>query len=111
MIIAVGDLYTQIARGEEVRELLRSTEERVREQPGCLLYVFAETVDDPGHFIVVQQWRDQETLDEHYRSREFAEYQAKIGDLLVRDSELRVHRVEDTLRLLDSAPIDPRRAG
>jgi quinol monooxygenase YgiN len=110
MIIALGDVYAQIPRRDAVKELMGSTQLRVRDQPGCELYVFAEVVDDPGHFVVVQQWRDQAALDEHYRSPEFADYQAKIGDTLVRSSELSLHHVGETVLPLDSAPMDPRLA-
>jgi quinol monooxygenase YgiN len=110
MVIALGDVYAQIPHRDKVSELMRRTQIRVREQPGCESYVFAETLDDPGHFVVLQRWRDQAALDEHYRSPEFADYQAKIGDWLVRTSELRVHHVADTLRPQASAPMDPRLA-
>ena len=72
--------------------------------------MFAETVDDPGHYIVVQQWRERAALDAHYRSQEFAHYQAAIGAWLVRSSELRVHQVSGTTLPQDSAPMDPRLA-
>jgi quinol monooxygenase YgiN len=106
MIIALGDIYAQIPRREEVRELMRATQARVREQPGCLSSAFAETLDDPGHFLVVQQWRDQAALDEHYRSEAFADYQAGIGDQLVRTSELRLYVVQASFTPVDSSPID-----
>jgi quinol monooxygenase YgiN len=106
MIVAVGDVYVQIPRAEEARELMRATQARAREQHGCDYYVFAETLDDPGHFLVVQQWRDQEALDEHYASAAFADYQRQIGPLLVRVSELRVHQVGATARPVDSSPIE-----
>src|SRR5436305_1960318 len=72
MVIALGDIYAQIQRRDEVRELMRATQERMREEPGCAYYAFAETLDDPGHFVVVQEWSDQAALDDHYRSRAFA---------------------------------------
>lgn len=106
MIIALGDIYAQIPSREEVRELMRITQERVREQPGCTLYVFTERIDDPGHFLVVQQWGDQGALDEHYRSRAFAAYQAGIAHRLVRTSELRVYVVEGSVLPVDSSLID-----
>ncbi len=106
MIVALGDIYAQIPRRDEVRELMRVTQQRVREQPGCLAYTFAEALDDPGHFIAVQRWRDREALDEHYRSQAFADYQAAISDQLVRASELRVHAVEETFLPVDSSPLD-----
>jgi quinol monooxygenase YgiN len=104
VIVGLGDIYAQIPRREEVRELMRVTQASVREQPGCISYAFAETLDDPGHFVVVQRWRDQAAVDEHYGSRAFAEYQAKIADLLVRTSELSLHVVAEAVRPVGSVP-------
>jgi quinol monooxygenase YgiN len=106
MIIALGDIHAQIPRREEVRELMRVTQARVREQPGCLSYTFAETLDDPGRFVIVQQWRDQEALDGHYRSQAFADYQAGIAHRLVSTSELRLYVVQESLLPVDSSVID-----
>lgn len=109
MLIALGDVYAQIPTRERVRELMRQTQARVAEEPGCLSYVFAETLDDPGHFVIVQQWRDRGALDRHFRSQAFADYQRRVGDSLVRSSELRVHEVGESYTPVDSAPIDPRK--
>ena len=105
MIIALGDIYAQIPRSEQVRELMRETQARVREQPGCVSYAFAESLEDPGHFVVVEQWRDQPALDAHFRSTAFADYQARIGGWLVRSSELRVHAVQASYAPYDSGPL------
>ena len=106
MIVAVGDIYAQILRREEVRELMRATQARAREQPGCEYFAFTETLDEPGHFVVVQQWRDQRTLDAHYASEVFADYQSQIGPLLVRSSELRIHEVRASARPVSPAALD-----
>ncbi len=106
MIIALADVYAQIPSRDGVRELMRLTQERVREQPGCLSYTFAETLDDPGHFVLVQQWRDQAALDEHYRSQAFADYQAGIAERLVRTTDLRVYAVTESVLPVDSAMLD-----
>jgi quinol monooxygenase YgiN len=105
LIIALGDIYVQIPRREEVRELMRATQARVRDQMGCLSYEFAEPVDDPGHFLVVQRWRDQAALDEHYRSQAFVDYQARIGPHLVRTSDLELYAVQESLRPVESSPV------
>lgn len=106
MVIALGDIHAQIPRREEVRELMRATQERAREEPGCASFTFAETLDDPGHFVVVEEWSDQAALDAHYRSQAFADYQARIGELIVRSSELRVHAVQASSRPVASTPVD-----
>ena len=104
MIVGLGDIYAQIPRREDVRELMRRTQASVREQPGCISYTFAETLDDPGHFVVVEQWLDRAALDTHYGSAAFAEYQEKIAGMLVRTSELSLHVVDEGFRTLDSQP-------
>jgi quinol monooxygenase YgiN len=107
MIIAHGDVYAQIPRLAEVRQLMREAQEQARGQPGCISYTFAETLDDPGHLVVIQEWQDQGALEEHYRSRAFADYQAKVKARLVRDSELRISVVEESIRPVASAGGDP----
>jgi quinol monooxygenase YgiN len=106
MIVAVGDIYAQIPRRKEVTELMRATQARAREQPGCAYFAFAETLDDPGHFVVVQQWRDRRALDGHYASEVFADYQSRIGPLLVRSSEIQIHEVAASARPIASSALD-----
>lgn len=107
MVIAIGDIHAQIPRREQVRDLMRETQARAREQAGCLSYTFAETLDDPGHFVVVQEWRDQAALEKHYRSAAFASYQSRIGALLVRSTDLRVHTVQQSIRPAAASGIQP----
>ncbi len=106
MIIALGDVYAQLPRVEAVRELMRATQARVGEQPGCISYAFAQSLDDPAHFLLVQQWRDREALEEHYRSAAFATYQAQIEKQLVHTSELRLHEVHASYAPVDSSRLD-----
>jgi quinol monooxygenase YgiN len=108
VIVALGDIYAQVPRRDEVMELMRATQARIREQPGCISYEFAAALDEPGHFLVVQQWRDVAALEEHYRSQAFSTYQQQIGEQLVRASELRVHVVSESFQPVGSSPTDPR---
>src|SRR5271163_2111176 len=96
MLIALGDVYALASHRGRVRELMRVTQERVRQAPGCISYVFAETVDDPGHFVTAQQWREPAALEEHYRSQAFADYQGQVAECLARTSELRVFVVSES---------------
>lgn len=45
-----------------------------------------------------------------YASVGFARYQERVGEFLARPSEVRLHRVSQTLQLGDPGPMDPRRA-
>jgi quinol monooxygenase YgiN len=106
MIVALADVFAQIPHRNAVQEVMLETEMRVREDPGCVSFVFAEVLAEPGHFLLVQRWRDQAALDEHHRSAAFAYYQAGIHGLLVRDSELQVHISDQGFRPVDSSGLD-----
>jgi quinol monooxygenase YgiN len=98
VIVALGDISAKIPHLDDVRRVMRDTQQRVREQPGCVSYTFAEALDDPGHFVVMQEWQDRAALDGHYRSGAFADYQAAIAPLLVRDTDLRVSETAQSAR-------------
>jgi quinol monooxygenase YgiN len=107
MLVALADVYVQIPQREQARELMLAVQQAARAEQGCISYAFAETLDDPGHFIAVQQWRDEAALEEHYRSQAFADYQARISENLVRSSELRVLSAQETYTPFESPSIEP----
>lgn len=106
-IIAIGEIHAQVPHLPAVREIMRETQRQTREQPGCMGYTFAETLEDPGHFLVVHQWRDRSAFEEHYRSTAFAVYQTRVGGLLVRESQLRVYAVHEGLHPLTTPGDNP----
>ena len=108
--VVVGDIYALVGRAEELVELLRETQEHALSEPGALTYAFAEVVADPGHYIVLQEWRDEAALEAHSASPAFRRYQERVGEFLARPTEVRLHRVTQTVRLADPGPMDPRRA-
>jgi quinol monooxygenase YgiN len=109
-LIVLAHVHTLVGRRAEVLEVFREAAAAARAEDGCLHYEFAESVEDPGRFVLVEEWRDQAALDAHFRSPGFQAYQENVGDLLARPSEMWIHRVSETVMPVDSAPMDPRRA-
>jgi quinol monooxygenase YgiN len=107
VLIALGDIYTQIPSRKDVVAVMLATQESVRNTPGCLGYSFAEAIDEPGRFVVVQRWSDRAAIEAHYASRAFADYQERIARFLTRTSELEIHDVGASVRPFDAAEIRP----
>ena len=105
MIIALGSIYVRISNRDRVRELMEATQAAMGAERGCLRYEFAESVVEPGRFILVQQWEDRAAFDRHYGSQAFTDYQAAIGPYLVRTSDLRVHEADTGVAPFDSDAI------
>jgi quinol monooxygenase YgiN len=102
VIVALGDVYVQVPRREAAAEAMLAEQRAALGDAGCISFAFAEALDEPGHYVVTQRWDDREALEAHYRSEAFFRYQAAIAPLLVRDSELTLHSVEDAIHPLPS---------
>lgn len=108
MIVVHADVFAQIPQREPVREAMLALQAAAREQDGCISFVFAETLADPGHFLAVECWRDSAALDAHFVSAAYEFYAAAVTPLLVRDSEVFLYSAENVVRPVDSSPLDLR---
>ena len=102
MIVALGDVYAQLQGRDAAAQAMLEAQRAALQQDGCISFAFAETLGEPGHYVVVQRWSDRDALESHFRSESFFRYQAAISPLLVRESELTLHTVEDAVRPVDS---------
>jgi quinol monooxygenase YgiN len=109
-VVAVTVIHGIAGRRQELRDLMRRTEERVADEPGCRIYRFAATLEDPDEYVHVQEWASDSTFSDHQRSEAFRAYQQEIFALLARPSEMRVHRAPQTIVPEPSGPADPRAA-
>ena len=110
MVLAVTRIHGIAGRRHDLRELMRRTEERVAQEPGCVMYRFAVVLEDPDEYLNVQEWASEAAFSDHQRSPAFREYQQGLFDLLARPSEMRVHRGLQTTVPAPSGPADPRTA-
>ncbi len=59
-----------------------------RAEQGCIEYVYAEDVFDPGLIHVKELWTDQAALDRHFASAHIAEWRAAWPMLGIADRKL-----------------------
>ncbi|MCW3016012.1 MAG: hypothetical protein JWO02_3104 [Solirubrobacterales bacterium] len=109
-VIAVGELFGISGGRAQLQALLTRTQHDAAASPGCRRYVFATTLTDPDHVLLVSEWDDQGALDRHYGSAAFATFQAGLGGLLARPSELTIHSIAGSVRPESMRPMDPRDA-
>jgi quinol monooxygenase YgiN len=107
-IFAITQIHGLAGRREELRSLMRATEAQISAAPGCRLYRFTATLDDPDEYVHVQEWADEAAFEAHTRSDAFREYQRALFDLLARPSEMRLARGGVVVTPAPSGPPDPR---
>jgi quinol monooxygenase YgiN len=58
--------------GDEIERTLRRMAEAVRaDEPGCLLYRAARSIDDPDMFLLYEEYVDQAALEGHRETSHF----------------------------------------
>ena len=55
---------------------------------GCIRYELCKDVNDPLRFVMLEEWEDQNSLDEHMKAKHFTDLVPKLGDLTAKPSEL-----------------------
>lgn len=99
-------------RAGELRDVLREHVAALRQAPGCLGAEASEALDaDPGELRLVSWWRDEGTLRAHYATPAYTYYVGRIGELLARPSDVRVHHVDRSMRPVADLSADPTRQG
>jgi quinol monooxygenase YgiN len=77
----------QGAEAELLAELTAMVEPSM-EEPGCLEYKPLTDPARPGAVVMVECWRDQDALDEHFASAHFARVAPRLAELLAEPIEI-----------------------
>ena len=70
---------------ETAKELVEKTNELDK---GCIKYELCKDVNDPLRFVMLEEWENQESLDEHMKAKHFVDLVPKLGACASKPSEL-----------------------
>lgn len=59
-----------------IRPHLEAVIAATRQEDGCLVYAYAVDIEDPGLIRVFEHWRDQASLDAHFKAPHMIAWQA-----------------------------------
>src|ERR1700722_16496485 len=79
MIMITGALRLPPDKVEEARPHMRVLIETPREEPGCLLYAWAEDLLEPGLIRMIEHWQDWPSFVAHDQSPHAARWKAALA--------------------------------
>jgi len=91
MLLIVGTIRLPAENLAVARPAMRRMVEASRAEPGCLLYVYAEDLFDPGLIHVTEKWTDQAALDRHFAAPHLAEWRAAWPAFGIGDRDLMLY--------------------
>ena len=77
MIVLAVSWKSKPGHEAEVAELFRKLTAESRTEPGCLMYQVHRHKDDPAHFFIYEQYKDEAALEAHRNTPHFLEYARK----------------------------------
>ena len=92
---------TMVAKpGEEkaLRDCCEAVLAETRKEPGCVLYECGESLDSPGHFLLMEVWEDMDALKAHTTTPHMTVF-GPLADSLSESQVIDAHFSEKTRRL------------
>jgi quinol monooxygenase YgiN len=87
MLLIIGRFQVHQDRLAEFQAYAREVVEAERRVEGNLGFDILQDVSQPGHFVILEQWRDQVALDHHTQTEEFAHNEAKMSSFFASEAD------------------------
>ena len=99
MVIQLVRVSIRPERRDRWLELVRANLAQVRAVDGCESYQISEDIETPNSFVLVEQWASLDARYSQFRTPEFGELMAALGDVIAGPPEGSIHEVASTLTL------------
>jgi quinol monooxygenase YgiN len=73
MVVLAVTWIAKPGRQSNAERLFRQLTKASRQEPGCLIYVVHRHSDDPSHFFIYEQYKDEAALEAHRQTSHFLE--------------------------------------
>ncbi len=75
MIVLIAQHYAREGNGDTVEALLREMSDYCNSdaEPGCIMYIVNRSTENPLHFLIYEQYADEEALTAHAETAMFKE--------------------------------------
>jgi len=95
MIVLKVDMLVKPGAEEKCKEYIRLLHEQSRQEPGCLLYVGHQSLENPRKFLFYEQYKDQAALDFHRNTPHYKQYVNGGLDPIVESRSRELYAVVD----------------
>ena len=89
MIKVTASNYVKAECVEEYLAIVKELVEKTNAlDKGCIKYELCKNVNDPQSFVMLEEWEDQESLNNHMKSEHFTGLVPKMDGLTAKPPEL-----------------------
>ncbi len=96
MIVVVGRVASDTERRGDLIRVAQAVARASRQEEGCISYRIYEDTETENSFVFVEEWRDEEALQRHFRTDHIAEFMRSLPATLAGTPEVKFHTVAST---------------
>lgn len=94
MLLIAGFVRFDPQQRDATRAAILDQVRATREEPGCIRYIVAEDVEQPGTLRVMAEWVSWEALVAHFRTPHMDAFHGRVGWLGVREFTLQKYLID-----------------
>lgn len=77
MIVVAAECHILQDHWQDFEEQMNNLVPAVKEETGCLRYDVLTSIDEPGLFIILEEWESRKHLDDHLATSHMMEHKQK----------------------------------
>jgi quinol monooxygenase YgiN len=90
MVVLTAYLRVKPELMEEALDACRTARTASRTEPGCEVYDFFVSPDDPATIVFVEEWTTKADLDTHFQAESFKNFGAAMSGVLTQEPDIRI---------------------
>ena len=94
MLLLKAHLEVQDGQWDQLRPLLDELVAHSSAEEGCLSFGYFTSPHDSTYILVIQEWRDRESLEHHEASAHVADFKAHAAELITRRAPTQIYVVD-----------------
>ena len=99
MILVTGRVQIPAERRERFVEVATEMCRNSREEDGCIGYRIYADLEQPDHYVFVEEWADEEALQRHFAEEHTGAFLQALVRLLGEPADALFHTIASTRRL------------
>ncbi len=109
MIMVQSTFHLVPGSRDDAIKLMKNMVRLCRKEPGCLSYEYFAGISDDNQVILLQEWENADSLEEHYQTEHMEDFLNKLGKYLVSPVSTRSYlsqeeRAVSNVKLTDEPP-------
>ena len=91
MIMSTARDFIKPEKTGEYKELIYRLVDETRKEEGNISYTLYSDAENKGAFVLIEEWRDRQSLDNHFKTRHFMTIVPEIEKLHAKPSVVNVY--------------------